>query len=305
MPQKNHTKPKIENKCKSIIIVCLMLMDVMISGAALAEDSVRTRTIETDAVTGWNRRFEQPLHIYDDIADFGFNTLRIRNPDGGRPLPIAEDTPRSALISTYFDVKTGMPVLPFMEAFSFNSDAPTVGNVPVVLSRDGTTRAPIKPHLEADQMEVSSVGSGTDITLDDWLKAKGKLTIQCADNGENWLHVKMTNLLPERHYSLWEWYVPTNVPGFPIVPTAVGGIGSDIMSDSNGNASYSVQTNQCLPLSIDEESPSRAIVAIVHWEHMSHGSVPIVPLFPVQPRLPGDNGAVHMWWPTSGGGHAF
>jgi hypothetical protein len=307
MSQQNIIKPNINTKYKLNILVGLMLANVMFTGSdpAFAENKTQIRTIEATAATGWNRRFEKPIHIFNDITDFGFSTIRIRNPDGGRPFPITEDTPHSALLSTYFDPTTRMPVLPFLEGFSLNSDAPALNNAPVVLSRDGTTRTSIRPHLEAGQMEVSHVGSGAGITLGDWLKAKGKLTIKCSDNGENWLHFKMTGLVPDRHYSLWDWYVPTNVPGFPVIPTAAGGIGSDIMTDSKGNANYSVQTNNCFPLSIDDIAPTRGIMAILHWEHQSHGATPIAPLYPNQPRLPGDSAGVQLWWPIAGGGYTF
>jgi hypothetical protein len=262
------------------MVIGLILSSTLLTGNAVAEQKAMMRSINADAVTGWNRRFEEPIHLFGDIGDFGFSTLRIRNPEGGRALPITRDTPLSSIVSTYFDVTTRMPILPQMEGFSLNSNAPSLNDMPVVISRDGITRTALKSHLQAGQMEVSRVGSDADITLGEWLQAKGKLTIQCNENGENWLHIRMSRLVPNRHYSLWEWYAPAGLEGFPAIPSPVGGIGSDIMSDSKGFASYSVQTNHCLPLSIDEESPSRAIMAIMHWDHQSHASVPIAPLHP-------------------------
>jgi len=307
MSQQNIIKPNINTKYKRNILVALMLANVMFtgSGPAFAENKTKIRTIEADAATGWNRRFEKPIHIFNDISDFGFSTIRIRNPDGGRPLPITEDTPHSALLSTYFDPTTRMPLLPSLESFSQNSDAPLLHNTPVVISRDGITRASIRPHLEADQMEVSHIAPSAGITLGDWLKAKGKLTIICTENGENWVHFKMTGLVPDSHYTLWDWYVAPSLPVFPTIPTTVGGIGAEIMSDSKGNAKYSVQTNNCMPLSIDEVAPSRGIMATLHWGYQSSGAVPLAPLFPNRPMLPGDSAGVHLWWPIAGGGYTF
>jgi hypothetical protein len=275
-----------------------LAMTAGLSTSAMAGE-VQTRTIEVSAVTGWNRRYEEPIHVFKDIGSFGFSTIRVRNPEGGRPTPITRDTPLSAPISTYFDITTGMPVLPSLEGFSFNADAPELNQTPVIISRDGDTRVAIRSHMEAGQMEVSSVGPSAPITLGEWMQAEGKLTIACEDGGENWLHIKMTGLVPKRHYSIWQWFRPSDLPDFPVIPGLAGGLGADIMSSAKGKGSYSVQTKECLPLSLDESSPAKAIMVIMHWDHQSNGSVPIAPLHPAQPRLPGDNAGVQLWWPIA------
>ncbi len=285
----------------SAIAILAALTSVTASATASAEgdSQLQIRTIEAAGATGWNRRFEQPIHQFNDIGDFGFSSLRIRNPQGGRPSPITKDTPHSAIVSSYFDATIDMPNLPLMEGFSMNADAPAIADMPIIASRDGMSKVVAKAHLASDQMDVSIVGATRDITLGDWLAARGKLTIECEVGGENWLHIQMSGLIPVRHYTFWEWYVPTDLPGFAVAPTPAGGIGASTMSDTKGNASYSVQTQECYPLSADEETPSRAIVAVMQWDHRTHAGVPIAPLNPYQPRLPGDNASMQLWWPLT------
>ncbi len=284
------------NKFSAIAILAAL---TSVTASAEGDSQLQIRTIEAEGATGWNRRFEQPIHQFNDIGDFGFSSLRIRNPQGGRPSPISKDTPHSAIVSSYFDATIDMPNLPLMEGFSMNADAPAIADMPIIASRDGMTKVVAKAHLAADQMDVSIVGAARDITLGDWLAARGKLTIECEVGGENWLHIQMSGLIPVRHYTFWEWYVPTDLPGFAVAPTPAGGIGASTMSDTKGNASYSVQTQECYPLSADEETPSRAIVAVMQWDHRTHAGVPIAPLNPYQPRLPGDNASMQLWWPLT------
>lgn len=280
-------------------VLAILTALTSVTASADSDSQLQIRTIEAEGATGWNRRFEQPIHQFNDIGDFGFSSLRIRNPQGGRPLPITKDTPHSAIVSSYFDATIDMPNLPLMEGFSMNADAPAIADMPIIASRDGMSKVVAKAHLASDQMDVSIVGATRDITLGDWLAARGKLTIECEVGGENWLHIQMSGLIPVRHYTFWEWYVPTDLPGFAVAPTPAGGIGASTMSDTKGNASYSVQTQECYPLSADEETPSRAIVAVMQWDHRTHAGVPIAPLNPYQPRLPGDNASMQLWWPLT------
>lgn len=141
-----------------------------------------------------------------DLRTAGAHTMGVYNPDGDQPLPITPDTPMDAVLATIVDPELNVVFPGALDAFPPNPDGI---NVPL---RDvGTWTTGLINHLNSDEPLVdrsrvslpfdvdaqiaTQAQSGTlssdSITLGDWLKASGKMTIRCKPEDHAKLSIKV------------------------------------------------------------------------------------------------------------------
>lgn len=86
------------------------------------------------------------------------------------------------------------------------------------------------------------------ITLGDWLKADGRMTLTCFEDGTGQVKVEATNLIANGVYTLWgifsrDFSGDGNIDG--AAPTPLGGIPNVIVADINGSGGITRSLNYC------------------------------------------------------------
>lgn len=283
-------------------LAMLSMAALLVTTNAIA-DGPRTRAIEGTAATGMNRLLGEPIAVFPDpVGTFGFSTVGAFNPNGVRPIPLTRDMPDSTLLANFVDVMFlelvfGQTLDP-LDLVTLNAP---LRQVPVAIDATGFNHRPLPGILEAGQMNFSQAGSADPITLGDWLKARGTLRIVCPVDAPPSVHIKMSGLIPNRFFTLLEWFKPGPEVPFFVTPGIFGGIPGTLTSDEEGNAEYRAVLNACPPMSPDETGhPAFALVVALQTDHQSHGGAIATPLHPIKKRIPGETAAAQLVFPFTG-----
>lgn len=267
------------------------------------EDGTQVRVIEATAATGMNRLFGQPIARFPEpLATFGFTTIGAFNPGSNRPAPLTNESPDSTLITNFVDIE-------FVEFFFLQPIDPVLlaninipmRQLPVANDVGGANTRILPGTLETDQMTLSQAEPSAPITLGDWLKARGTLTITCPVDGPARVHASMTGLIPNRFFTFLEWFRPAPGSPFVLVPGIFGGIPGTVASDEDGNAEYSAILNICPPMSVDDtDHRLMNVVLVLQTDHQSYGGTPAAPVNPIRTATPGETASVQLYFPFTG-----
>lgn len=118
-------------------------------------------------------------------------------------------------------------------------------------------------------------GTALEMTMGDWLKGSGMLTLGC-ENGQGSVQASFSDLIPNGIYTVWHFYtpMPPTVP-FLAIELPLGardGSQNGFAADANGNALYSVELESCLPLSTSQLMSALAIA--YHSDGKTYGMNP-------------------------------
>ncbi len=236
------------------------------------------RVYEGVNVTGVNRLFGEPL---DDngpiVGTFGFTTIAEYNPVGEDSIPLTPDTPETAILSLVFDEEFaqffGLP--PILTSRALKNTP--LRQKPVAVETTGLQKQTIPGILEAGQLERSQREPANPVTLEDWFRAKGFISVVCPEDGPTFLQLSASGLLPNRLYELVEW---VSEPQFKFSPIPVGGVPSLIMADNNGRATFRTVLNYC-PSEADTPGENPTIYALGwHSDHQTNGGTVAAPRNP-------------------------
>jgi len=267
-----------------------------------AEAAVQKKiVIEATAATGWNRYFGNPISIIPGrVGGYGFTTIGKFNPGSDNPIPLKKHMSGKTLITNFFDPNFVIGFSTPPESIDLALDNIPLRDFPVDNDSSGTNRAPVRGILEAEEMELSQAEPADPVTLDRWMKARGRLEVTCSEDGEARARIVATNLLPNRYYQALEWFQSEKDSRLIAIPGILGGLPDALMTDENGSAILETEMNHCLPESSDDASPSINVMLVYHTNHRSFGGAPATPLDPLQPRYPGEVASVHLYFPVTG-----
>lgn len=256
------------------------------SGFADRHGERRWRTakvIRGHAVTGHNDVQGKPLFDWGPpFGTFGFVTVGVHNPNGPEPLPLTENTPRSAIVASRVD-----PNLLASTGVSPDEVDPAWVNVPLrnvpVHYSFGQTK-PFPGIFSAHSSDKAQADPVNPITVGQWMRAGGTARIVCHGDGHARLKMHVHDLIPNRMYGVWATLGPSRSGTgevFPSIP--VGGTPNIFVTDADGSATYE-RVMQFCPLR--PETTDRAMLVInvqYHSNHQNYGGINGPPI----ERLPG------------------
>ena len=259
-------KSKALCRLAAIVLIPSLTLSHHLISEAHAE--VTKRTVLGSSTLGWNKNYGAPIaDMPPEIGTFGFRTAARYNP-GGEATPINEPLPASTLLATYLD-PDWIAGFGFPEAFlDIAKTNIAMRDIPIRIDSTGANKMPLKSISEVGQMDVGHAEPNYPITLGDWLRARGEMNFICFNGEHAILDTHFSGLLPNRVYTLREWFRPG--VAFIAVPGVFGGTPATFVSDENGNGKYKTRLPFCPPMSDDEtEHPLFAIAVTVSLAHES------------------------------------
>ncbi len=238
-------------------------------------------TIDAASVTGWNRYLGQPRYRWDFLAPpldiAGANTVAAYNPGAAEPLPLTPNSPQETVLATVAD--------PFLEVvfppFKVDLTLPEAINVPLrevatLIRGDLVTRSalPFITRATVTAQSQAAPDKPNPITLGDWLKGSGRMTIKCRDNGTASLKVRVRDLIPRRAYTVWAmWHLADG----RIIPQPFGGSPNAYITDEDGDAELERTLNFCPMVAATNGIDGNRLLSIIthlHSDHILYGAVP-------------------------------
>ena len=265
-------------------------------------ENKKQKFVKGIAVTGFNRLYGEPVTSLGRFGDFGYDTIAVYNPQGQTPTKLSEHSSANELVATILDSN-------FLQSHGLKSLAevpPELINVPL---RDvgmnggfnGISYASRPSELEHQPYQPFSPSQAFhmgDVTVENWMSAKGKLNILCNENGTAKVQMNLTNLIPHRLYSAWGFFNSNEQMPFanfgPVRPFA--GLPNMIVSDDHGKGDLNRDLNFC-PMDLKEgEFSLGAVFVNYHSDVEMHGGVLSFTEFD---RYPGTVTHTQLFFPIS------
>lgn len=285
---------KYLSKCLLALTIAANITAVQASEQMFESGSEQVMRIKGRAVTGANRLLGQPVQNYGpNLGTFGFYNIAVYNPDGNEPVLIDENTAEDAILATAVDptflIAAGLPLSLIDESLN---NIP-LNDVGVNVSIDGETRMALPSTLDVDPLTPNRATSLAQVTLKDWLSAKGSVRFKCTEDG-NSVSLRVKNLMPNRLYTAWGLFESAEGK-FKAV--ALGGTPNAIVTDSKGRGSLNRELGFC-PME-ETESGARMIAmdVIYHSDHQVYAAVPGLAL---KQFITGTNTHSHLWFTVFG-----
>lgn len=262
----------------------------------------KAKRIRGVAVTGVNSVLGKPFFSWGEPfgASFNFPTMGALNRSGPSPLPLNANTPKSTILVTWID-RVFLALFNKPPDYVINPAWLNVPlrDVPVNVDFALMQTAPLRGVREAEPLELAQAEPANDITLGQWLKGGGVATIDCS-GGAAEVRLRMSNLIPNRMYSVWATMGAPTPPGSPApnaFPIPLGGAPNTFMTDENGDAAFKRWIKFC-PL--DAQSSGSPLLFIdVHFnsKHQTYGAV-VAPGF-IDGNWPGIITFSHVVFPVN------
>lgn len=261
-----------------------VMIAAVVSNAVIADSDTENKkmVVKSEIATGVNKILDHPIRDHGVIlgiplGTLGFSELGEYNPDGNEPFPLTSETDEDAILATFLDPN-------FVAAIGFdpNDIDPSFINVPLqkvkTLSEsrgpDGLPivgRETLPGILNTAPFQPSIAAPHNDVTLKQWMRAKGKGIFKCDDKGKGSVELKMKDLLPNRLYTVWAANVSAAIGPFN---QPLGGAPSAVASDDEGNGYFKRKLNFC-PLEVNAETNTQLawVMVALHSDHMAYGGV--------------------------------
>lgn len=291
------------NKLLSISLVALV-MTISGAGTAIAKHS-NSYVFKSKGMvaTGFNRLLGKPLMSLGSFGRFGYSTLGAFNRKGDSPHRLTHRTTRSSLLATYVDdafLDSFQGEYPYtVDPLSLNVPLRDVPSNVDVTGLNFQKIPPITKNETYTQFKPGQAFPFSPIHLKQWLKAKGKMTIKCKKGKVPVVKLSLSNLIPNRFYSVWAFF-DSGFTGFPMNDFGpvrpLGGLPNMIVTNYSGKATFKRALNFC-PLDLqDGEVPLSTIFVMFHSNQQFGG---VVPTFPETGKFPGNAAHVHLHFPVS------
>lgn len=251
-------------KCAAVFTLA-----VTTSAVTAADDSGKI-FVKGNAVTGTNRLYGEPITDYGSpLGTFGFYNIATYNSEGSAPNIIDRNTPDDAIIATGVDpgflTIAGIPLSMIDESLN---NLPLT-QVATSINRTGD-RASVPSTMDVDALQPNQATPGEDVTLKQWLSAKGSATVQCKeDYSMIWMRVK--NLLPNRLYSAWGLFQTAEGK---FAPVPFGGMPNVIATDGRGGAFFKRKLGFCPFENTESGARLLAVDIVYHSDHQIYAQVP-------------------------------
>jgi len=243
-----------------------------------SERNVRTWKIMGTAVTGANDVCGEPQWVMPPplLPDQHFTLIGKFNEadDAKNSIPLTKEIclDESTVLATHSN--SALNALGgFPDADDRMKNRP-LRSVPVKALPDGTRMTlPAMADTDGNPFPPTKNQPDNPITVGDWLKAQGKMTIWCYPNGYSKVKAKFRHLVPNSVYSLVATWL--TIPPGETLPTfasiAFGGVPNVLSSNSRGNAVFVRELSYC-PMDV---APDGSVIMFAnlgyHADGMPHG----------------------------------
>ena len=170
----------------------------------------------------------------------------------------------------------------YLNAFGFPDADSRLKNIPLrdvptIVTLDGK-RSAIPPQgvFPPNPFPPTKSEPNDQITLGNWLKARGKMKISCKKNGSASVRMRLKHLVPNALYSVLA-ITRTTPPGFnfeTIAALPFGGVPNIFVTDEKGNAKFKRKLDSC-PM---DETPDGSQILFIdigfHSDNNVYGAVP-------------------------------
>jgi hypothetical protein len=133
----------------------------------------------------------------------------------------------------------------------------------------GVARVPTVGIGSAQQTQPSQAEPAANVTLGDWVRARGTAFIDC-ENRAGKARFEFNGLLPNRIYSVWGIFGGSN----GLFPFPLGGVPNIFVTNREGRATFERLLNFCPAQTGANESPLLAIDIVFHSDNQIYGLVP-------------------------------
>lgn len=252
-------------------LVAAAVFGQLVTAQAFAYDSDKSWTVKGQAVTGTNRLLGKPTTDYGaPLHTTGFFNLAAFDPNSDQHEEISEYTSADALIATGVDPNfANIAGLPESLIDPSLNNVP-MADVPVNISPDGETRASLPSTLDVDPLVPNRAFTSNNVTLKEWLKAKGKSRFECSPEG-NSVSIRVNKLLPNRLYTVWAIFETADAQ-FAAVP--FGGVPNVIATDGKGRGKFHRELGFCPSERTQDGHRLLAVDVVYHSDHMIYGQTP-------------------------------
>ena len=161
-------------------------------------------TVSGIAVNGWNRIFGDPAVELRFVGPTEFAVGGVFNP-GGPALEINNDTSPDALMASFAAPDVYLAFFGVPNAETVPNQNILYENYPHLVTHD-SQQAPL-PQL-ADNPEWWGKSNGArvkDLTVEQWLRAKGKVKFTCSSEGNHY-SLTLRRMIPGGLYTVWGFY---------------------------------------------------------------------------------------------------
>ncbi len=156
-------------------------------------------------------------------------------------------------------------------------------NVPVNATPDGVRLVlPPQGALPANPFPPTKSGSNDEITLGDWLKARGRMTLTCRTDGTATVKIRFRKLIADGVYSMWGLWAttPPGAPGATMVPLPFGGVPNAFVPNKNGRAVFQRELAFCPQDTTPDGSQLLYLSTVYHSDGSLYGATPSLPAAP-------------------------
>lgn len=248
----------------------------------------KRQRVRSVPVTGPNRFCGQLRWSFEDQdAEFlGFRQMGVHVPGATKSIALDEyNCTDDILLATFHDTSLSNdppgPQGPAVQVPDERLENILLRDVPKVPSalEGGTSgvRQMIPRQQDVDGAQTLAYQSrpNNDITLGDWLRARGVLDYRCNAQGGANITVRYRNLLPNGVYTMWGvWRDITEDGARRAYPVPFGGVPNVVVPDSRGNAVLSRRVNFCPSEETDQGQLLLFVVLAYHSDAMVYGAVP-------------------------------
>jgi len=153
-------------------------------------------------------------------------------------------------------------------------------DVPVYVNRNGLRTHIARNSDSPNLYPVRFVGdTEDDITLGQWLSAKGGMNISCESNTSSEIEVSLSKLIPNSLYTIWGWYktVPPGSTEETFVVLPLGGVPNTVATDNNGRSNRLERHLSYCPMNKTADgSELLAVVVTWHPDGAVYGAAPSI-----------------------------
>ncbi len=235
--------------CRNRLMAVVLGVALGACGQAFADEDHDARKYKIDgvAVIGDNNLFQQPL--WDLGEPFGtafFNWVFAYNPGGLQPFNVTADMPGDTILAGGID-----PVAQFLGLVPDTVDQSMINvplhQTPVIIDNAGN-RGRVSTAAGQHGLQVTRSLPNDPVTIDSWLRARGKMTVRCHGDGSATAKIKLRGLIENGVYTLWTIHkVDGDGDGAidGIAPYPFGGVPNVLVPDEHGKAEVERQLGYC------------------------------------------------------------
>ncbi len=234
---------------RQLILLAFVASTTMAMAMANESHVISVHSVNGHVATGANRFLDEPLWFMNGgLGSASFAFVFGYNAQGNKPIDLTAYTPLDTVLATGVDAN-------FIAALGMQeSDIESkyinkpYQHVQVTVNPFTAEKQSVPMELNAQPGTVSRSGPLHEITLADWMKARGKMKIKCLADGTAKIKIKLSGLIANGVYTAWALFsqdVTGDALDDMLVPLPLGGVPNVIIPDEAGRVVFKRKLGYC------------------------------------------------------------